>query len=169
MEGAVTRKRTVTFPRRLCTRMLIMVGELPAKRELPCASSGLLSAARLPLLAEARWALRPRPAAGLPLSWTSRPYYAYSTGGNTAVTKARRHGKGTMAPIRRGRGWVHAGYASFEDYVTGEFAAREPFPIPYAVISNEAGEPLSVFEMAESIHAWGAARTTEPLLREPEE
>jgi hypothetical protein len=68
--------------------------------------------------------------------------------------------------IHRERGWVHAGYASFADYVTGEFADREPFPIPYAVISDEAGDPLPVFVMAESIHAWGMARTMEPLLQE---
>jgi Protein of unknown function (DUF3102) len=66
--------------------------------------------------------------------------------------------------IRRGRGWVHAGYASFEDYVTETFASRVSFPIPYAVISDEAGESLPVFAMAENIHAWGMARTMAPLL-----
>ena len=71
--------------------------------------------------------------------------------------------------IHRGRGWVHAGYASFEDYVSGEFAILEPFPIPYGVISDEAGEPLPVFAMAESIHAWGTARTMEPILRHDEQ
>jgi hypothetical protein len=72
--------------------------------------------------------------------------------------------------IRRGRGWVHLGYTSFADYFTGEFATRvSPFPIPYEVVSDEAGEPLPVFAMAESIHAWGVARMVEPLLREPEE
>jgi len=61
--------------------------------------------------------------------------------------------------IRRGRGYEHRGYASFADYVTGEFATQTaPFPIPYEVISDEAGEPLPVFAMAESIHAWGIAR-----------
>lgn len=56
------------------------------------------------------------------------------------------------------------GDTSFEDYVTGEFGSREPFPIPYEVISGEAREPLSVFAMAESIYAWGMARTMMPLL-----
>jgi hypothetical protein len=69
--------------------------------------------------------------------------------------------------IRRGRGYEHRGYASFADYVTGEFATRTaPFPIPYEVISDEVGEPLPVFAMAESIHAWGAARAMAHLLRE---
>jgi Protein of unknown function (DUF3102) len=75
----------------------------------------------------------------------------------------------SLDAIRRGRGYEHLGYASFADYVTGEFAGREPYPIPYAVISDEAGEPLPVFAMAENIHAWGIARVMEPLLREPEE
>ncbi len=70
--------------------------------------------------------------------------------------------------IHRGGGWQSLGYASFADYVTGEFATREPFPIPYGVISNEVGEPLPVFEMAESIQAWGVARAVEPLLRDDE-
>jgi len=68
--------------------------------------------------------------------------------------------------IHRERGWLHAGYASFEDHVTQMFATREPFPIPYGVISDESGGPLPVFAMAESIHAWGIARTMAPLLRE---
>ena len=66
--------------------------------------------------------------------------------------------------IYRGRGYEHRGYASFADYVNGEFGGRESFPIPCAVISDEAGEPLPVFAMAESIHAWGMARTVaQPL------
>src|SRR5215218_808704 len=68
--------------------------------------------------------------------------------------------------IHRERGWLHAGYASFEVYVTQMFATREPFPILYGVISDESGGPLPVFAMAESIHAWGIARTMAPLLRE---
>ena len=76
----------------------------------------------------------------------------------------------SLTAIHRGRGWEHLGYASFADYVTGQFATRvSPFPIPYEVISDQAGEPLSVFAMAENIHAWGMVRTMEPLLREPEE
>ena len=74
----------------------------------------------------------------------------------------------SLDAIRRGRGYEHLGYASFADYVTGEFATREPFPIPYEVISDEAGEPLPVFEMAESINAWGIARAMAPLLRDDE-
>jgi hypothetical protein len=71
--------------------------------------------------------------------------------------------------IHRGRMWANDGYASFEDYVTGEFATRTtPFPIPYEVISDDAGEPLPVFAMGESIHAWGVARAVAPLLREDE-
>jgi len=71
--------------------------------------------------------------------------------------------------IRRGRGYEHYGYASFADYVTGEFATRTtPFSIPYEVISDDAGEPLPVFAMAESIHAWGVAQVVAPLLREDE-
>jgi Protein of unknown function (DUF3102) len=68
--------------------------------------------------------------------------------------------------IYRGRGYEHRGYASFADYVNEEFGGREPFSIPYAVISDEAGEPLPVFAMAESIHTWGMVRTIAPLLRE---
>jgi hypothetical protein len=86
-----------------------------------------------------------------------------------ALSQARAGALGiaeNLDAIHRERGWVHAGYASFADYVTGEFADREPFPIPYAVISDEAGDPLPVFVMAESIHAWRMARTMEPLLQE---
>jgi hypothetical protein len=76
----------------------------------------------------------------------------------------------SLTAIHRGRGWEHLGYASFADYVTGQFATRvSPFPIPYEVISDQAGEPLPVFAMAENIHAWGMARAMEPQLREPEE
>jgi DUF3102 family protein len=76
----------------------------------------------------------------------------------------------SLTAIHRGRGWEHLGYASFADYVTGQFATRvSPFPIPYEVISDQSGEPLPVFAMAENIHAWGMVRTMEPLLREPEE
>ncbi len=75
----------------------------------------------------------------------------------------------TLDKIHRGGGWQSLGYASFADYVAGEFATREtPLPIPYEVISDEAGEPLPVFAMAESIQAWGVARAVEPLLREDE-
>jgi hypothetical protein len=73
---------------------------------------------------------------------------------------------GNLDAIYRGRGYVHRGYASFADYVNGEFGGQMPFPIPYAVISDEAGEPLPVFAMAESIHTWGMVRTMAPLLRE---
>jgi len=98
-----------------------------------------------------------------------------------ALSKARAGALGIAEifdAIHRGRGWVHAGYASFEDYVTGEFedyvtgefATRTtPFPVPYEVISDDAGEPLPVFAMAESIHAWGTARTMEPILRHDEQ
>src|SRR5215212_6139315 len=89
-----------------------------------------------------------------------------------ALSKARAGALGiaeSFDAIHRGRGWVHAGYASFEDYVTGEFAVLEPFPIPYGVISDAAGEPLPVFAMAESIHAWGMARMMEPMLRHDEQ
>jgi hypothetical protein len=76
----------------------------------------------------------------------------------------------SLTAIHRGRGWEHLGYASFADYVAGQFATRvSPFPIPYEVISDQAGEPLPVFAMAENIHAWGMVRTMAPLLREPEE
>ena len=74
----------------------------------------------------------------------------------------------SLDAIHRGRGYEHCGYASFEDYVSGEFATMERFPIPYAIISDEGGEPLPVFAMAESIHAWGMARTMAPLLRDGE-
>lgn len=86
-----------------------------------------------------------------------------------ALSQARAGALGiaeSLDAIRRGRGYEHLGYASFEDYVTGEFGTREPFPIPYAVISNEAGKPLPVFAMADNIHAWGATRAMEHLLRE---
>ena len=88
-----------------------------------------------------------------------------------ALSRARAGALGiaeSLDAIRRGRGYEHLGYASFEDYVTGEFGTREPFPILYRVISDEAGEPQPVFAMAESIHAWGIARVMEPLLREDE-
>jgi hypothetical protein len=76
----------------------------------------------------------------------------------------------SLTAIHRGRGWEHLGYASFADYVAGQFATRvSPFPIPYEVISDQSGEPLPVFAMAENIHAWGMVRTMEPQLREPEE
>jgi hypothetical protein len=74
----------------------------------------------------------------------------------------------SLHAINRGRGWEALGYATFADYVTGEFADRTPFPIPYEVISDEAGEPLPVFAMAEQIHAWGIAHAIGPLLREDE-
>lgn len=74
-----------------------------------------------------------------------------------------------LEAIRRGRGYEHLGHATFADYFRAEFATRSaPFPIPYEVVSGEAGEPLPVFAMAENIHAWGMARTMEPLLREDE-
>jgi hypothetical protein len=89
-----------------------------------------------------------------------------------ALSEARAGALGiaeNLDAIRRGRGYEHRGYASFADYVTGEFATRTtPFPIPYEVISDDAGEPLPVFAMAESIHAWGVARVVAPLLREDE-
>jgi Protein of unknown function (DUF3102) len=89
-----------------------------------------------------------------------------------ALSKARAGALGiaeNLDAIRRGRGYEHHGYASFADYVTGEFATRTTsFPIPYEVISDDAGEPLPVFAMAESIHAWGMARAVAPLLREDE-
>ena len=88
-----------------------------------------------------------------------------------ALSEARASALGiaeNLDAIRRGRGYEHRGYASFADYVNGEFAAREPFPIPYAGVSDQAGEPLPVFAMAESIHAWGMARVMEPMLREDE-
>ncbi len=74
----------------------------------------------------------------------------------------------SLDAIYRGGGWEALGYASFADYVGGEFATREPFSIPYAAISDEAGEPLPVFGMAENIHARGIARAVDPLLREDE-
>jgi hypothetical protein len=71
--------------------------------------------------------------------------------------------------IRRGRGHEALGYASFEDYIRAEFGeGSSPFPIPYEVVSNEAGEPLPVFAMAENIFAWGMARALGPLLRDDE-
>lgn len=89
-----------------------------------------------------------------------------------ALSQARSGALGiaeNLDAIYRGRGWVHLGYASFADYVAAEFGGPERIlPIPYEVISDEAGEPLPVFAMAENIHAWGMARTMEPLLREPE-
>jgi hypothetical protein len=88
-----------------------------------------------------------------------------------ALSKSRAGALGTaesLHAINRGRGWEALGYATFADYVTGEFADRAPFPIPYEVISDEAGEPLPVFAMAEQIHAWGIAHAIGPLLREDE-
>ena len=38
----------------------------------------------------------------------------------------------------------------------------------HTVPADEAGEPLPVFEMAESIHAWGITRAMAPLLGEDE-
>ncbi len=64
--------------------------------------------------------------------------------------------------IHRLRGWAHAGYDSFAEYVTGS----DWIPIPYAVIADDAGEPLPLFAMAENINAWGVAREVDPLLRE---
>jgi hypothetical protein len=90
-----------------------------------------------------------------------------------ALSQARAGALGiaeNLDAIRRERGYEHLGYVSFPDYVAGEYATQEsPFPIPYEVISDAAGEPLPVFAMAESIHAWGLARTMVPLLRESEE
>jgi hypothetical protein len=86
-----------------------------------------------------------------------------------ALSEARAGALGiaeNLDAIYRERGYEHRRYASFADYVNGEFGGREPFPIPYAVISDEAGEPLPVFAMAERIHAWGMVRTMAPLLRE---
>lgn len=89
-----------------------------------------------------------------------------------ALSQARAGALGiaeNLDAIHRGRGYEHLGYASFADYVVGEFAKRAaPFPIPYEVISDEVGEPLPVFAMAENIHAWGIARAVDPLLREDE-
>lgn len=89
-----------------------------------------------------------------------------------ALSEARAGALGiaeNLDAIRRGRGYEHRGYASFADYVNGEFATRTtPLPISYEVISDEAGEPLPVFAMAESIHAWGMARTMAPLLEREE-
>lgn len=86
-----------------------------------------------------------------------------------ALSQARAGALGiaeSLDAIYRGRGWESLGYASFADYVTAEFGAPErTFPIPYAVISDQAGEPLPVFAMAESIHAWGAARAVGSLIR----
>jgi hypothetical protein len=71
--------------------------------------------------------------------------------------------------IHRGRGHEALGYASFEDYIRAEFGeGSSPLPIPYAVVSDEAGEPLPAFAMAESINAWGHARALEHLLRDDE-
>ncbi len=67
--------------------------------------------------------------------------------------------------IHRLRGWASLGYGSFAEYVAEELAAR-PFPIPCAVIADDAGEPLPLFAMAENINAWGVARVVDPLLRE---
>ncbi len=67
--------------------------------------------------------------------------------------------------IHRLRGWASLGYDSFAEYVAEEFAAR-PFPIPCAVITDDAGEPLPLFAMAENISAWYIAREVDPLLRE---
>jgi Protein of unknown function (DUF3102) len=88
-----------------------------------------------------------------------------------ALSKSRAGALGTaesLDAINRGRGWEALGYATFADYVTGEFADHAPFPIPYEVISDEAGEPLPVFAMAEQIHAWGIAHVIAPLLHEDE-
>jgi hypothetical protein len=71
--------------------------------------------------------------------------------------------------IHQRRGYEALGYASFEDYVRAEFGAQSPpFPLPYEVVSDEAGEPLPVFAMAESINAWFTARVLEHLLRDDE-
>jgi len=64
--------------------------------------------------------------------------------------------------IHRLRGWAHAGYDSFAEYVTG----LAWFPIPYEVIADDAGEPRPLFAMAENISAWYIAREVDPLLRE---
>ncbi len=75
----------------------------------------------------------------------------------------------SLDAIYRGCGWASLGYASFADYVAAEFGATDRIlPIPYEVITGDAGEPLPVFAMADSIHAWGVARAIEPLLREEE-
>jgi hypothetical protein len=71
--------------------------------------------------------------------------------------------------LRRGRAHEALGYASFEDYVRAEFATGPPpLPLPFAVVSDAAGEPLPVFAMAESINAWFMARVLEHLLRDDE-
>jgi len=71
--------------------------------------------------------------------------------------------------LRRGRAHEALGYASFEDYVRAEFGeGSSPLPLPFAVVSDAAGEPLPVFAMAESINAWFMARALEHLLRDDE-
>lgn len=132
--------------------------ELEAKRQSSATLSldGALRALSTPKDAPAT----PEPAATLE---------EMEAGAEDALSKSRAGALGiaeSLDAIYRGRGWAHAGFASFEDYVTGEFGAREPLPIPYRVISGDTGEPLPVFAMAESINAWGIARAMEPLLRE---
>ena len=43
--------------------------------------------------------------------------------------------------------------------------AERVSPIPYEVVSDAAEEPLPVFAMADSIHAWGTARAVGPLFQ----
>ncbi len=89
-----------------------------------------------------------------------------------ALSQARSGALGiakSLDAIYRGRGWASRGYASFADYVTAGFSTPDgTVPIPYEIITDDTGEPLPVFAMAESIHAWGTARAIEPLLREEE-
>ena len=68
----------------------------------------------------------------------------------------------SLHEIHRLRGWAHAGYDSFAEYVTG----LDWIPIPCEVIADDAGEPLPLFAMAENINAWSVAREVDPLLRE---
>jgi hypothetical protein len=89
-----------------------------------------------------------------------------------ALSEARAKALGMaegLDALRRGRAHEALGYASFEDYVRAEFATGPPpFPLPFAVVSDAAGEPLPVFAMAESINAWFMARVLGPLLRDDE-
>ncbi len=71
----------------------------------------------------------------------------------------------SLHEIHRGRKWASLGYGGFAEYFTKKLAAR-PLPIPYAVIADDAGEPLPLFAMAENINAWSVAREVDPLLRE---
>lgn len=73
----------------------------------------------------------------------------------TALTSARVASLGIaekLTEVNRGRGWSALGYASFREYVEGEF------DFPAALVAGEDGAALGVFVMAENLYGWGHHR-----------